>query len=289
MKRFFLYILFFGAISTVFVERQVYCTDNNRFQKRHASEKKLVVIIPSYNNAQWYKKNIDSVLSQKYANYCVLYIDDCSPDKTGKLVKKYLSEKDTYNRVKLIQNKKRVGAMANWYTAIHSCADSDIIVSLDGDDWFAHDTVLQRINKEYSDPHVWLTYGNYVTWPRESKGVCKPIPSFICWSNLFRNYPWVSTHLRTFYAALFKKIDKNDLMDNGVFLSVLCDWAMMYPMLEMAGKHICFISDVLYVYNTGNPINDSKVDLQKMLYYERVIRTKSRYRSLQGELLFKKG
>src|SRR5437868_2077214 len=42
------------------------------------TQKPIVVIIPSYNNVQWCVKNIESVLTQNYSNYRVIYIDDCS-------------------------------------------------------------------------------------------------------------------------------------------------------------------------------------------------------------------
>ena len=41
-----------------------------------AEEKPMVVVIPSYNNIKWYKKNLDSVLNQKYQNFRVILIDD---------------------------------------------------------------------------------------------------------------------------------------------------------------------------------------------------------------------
>ena len=47
----------------------------------------FVIVIPSYNNAQWYKRNLDSVFAQTYKNFSVIYLDDCSPDGTGQLVK----------------------------------------------------------------------------------------------------------------------------------------------------------------------------------------------------------
>jgi hypothetical protein len=47
-------------------------------------EKNLTVIISSYNNKDWYRYNLDSVITQKYSNYQVLYIDDCSPDGTAR-------------------------------------------------------------------------------------------------------------------------------------------------------------------------------------------------------------
>ena len=110
------------------------------------TEKNMVVVIPSYNNSRYYKANLDSVLSQKYTNFRAIYIDDCSPDGTGDLVEEYIKQHDTHNRITLIKNSTRQGAMANLYHAIHSCDDNDIILTLDGDDWFAHKKVLSKIN-----------------------------------------------------------------------------------------------------------------------------------------------
>ena len=45
--------------------------------KKTKEDKHFVFIIASYNNKQWYKPNLDSVFSQKYKNYHVIYTDDC--------------------------------------------------------------------------------------------------------------------------------------------------------------------------------------------------------------------
>ncbi len=245
-----------------------------------AGQKALVVIIPSYNNERWCIKNLESVFAQKYDNYRVIYINDKSKDHTFELVKQYIDEHGYADKVELRNNPERLGAMANLYNAIHSCNDAEIAVILDGDDWFANDQVLSRVNQEYANPEVWLTYGQFVCYPSNNPGFCKEFPSFIAWANLYRSYTWVATHLRTFYAGLFKKITKEDLMYEGEFLSVLYDQAMMYPMLEMAGNHVRFIPDALYVYNQDNPINDGKVALQKVLRFERMVRRMPRYARL---------
>lgn len=52
----------------------------------------MVVVIPSYKNAQWYECNLASVFEQTYKNYSVIYIDDASPDKTGYLVQAYVKK-----------------------------------------------------------------------------------------------------------------------------------------------------------------------------------------------------
>ncbi|MFA6535598.1 MAG: glycosyltransferase family 2 protein, partial [Candidatus Babeliales bacterium] len=217
-------------------------------------EKKFVVIIASFNNKNWYKVNLDSILSQKYENYKVIYIDDNSTDGTGGLVKEYISaHKDKLNKILFIQNTVRCGATANIYKAIHSCDNDSIIVILDGDDWVKNDHVLALLNKVYSDPNIWLTYGQFERYPYCTVGYCSEIPEEVIKANSFRSYKWVSSHLRTFYAWLYKRIKLEDLMFDGEFVPVCSDLVTMFPMLEMAGRHFKFISDVLYVYNCINP------------------------------------
>lgn len=249
---------------------------------RQWREKKLVVIIPSYNNVQWCQKNLESVFAQNYHNYRVIYIDDCSTDGMYEAVKNCIEQHKQTHRVTLIRNNERRGAMANWYASIWSCADNEIVINLDGDDWFKHSYVLQRVNEEYQNQDVWLTYGQFEFYPAGKVGWCHTLPQDIVENNLYRYYPnpGVPSHLRTFYAWLFKKIKTEDLMLNDDFFPATCDQAMLFPMLEMAGQHVRFIPDILYVYNQSNPINDGKVRLQAVLSCEQIIRKKPRYAPL---------
>lgn len=227
-------------------------------------EKPMVLVIPSYKNKDWYKRNLDSTFSQNYSNYRIIYVDDASPDGTGDLVEKYVKEKNKQALVHLIKNPKRVGALANLYTAIHLCKPEEIVCTLDGDDWLSNHDVLKRVNKEYQDPQIWMTYGQHEQWMGDGKrvyqGGSEIYPENIIKNREFRKYKWVASHLRTFYAGLFHKIDKEDLMYKGEFFPMSYDYAIMYPMLEMASHHHKFIPEVLYVYNIATPLNDLKVN-----------------------------
>src|SRR3990167_2739989 len=170
-------------------------------------EKPIVVVIPSYNNEAYYKKNLRSVFEQQYSNYRVIYIDDNSKDKTYELVKKYIADKHQTERVQLIHNDPNRGAMANLYHTIHSCKDHEIVVTLDGDDWFAHEHVLARINQEYAGSDVWMTYGQFMFYPAYINGFCQKILDYMLDTpHLLRKYKWVASHPRTFYAWLFKQV-----------------------------------------------------------------------------------
>ena len=225
----------------------------------------FVIVIPSYNNAEWYKRNLDSVFAQSYKNFTVIYLDDCSPDGTGKLVKQYVQEKNMQHVVTVIENSERVGALANIYRAGQACSDEKIIITLDGDDLLAHENVLALLNIVYQDPKVWITYGCDIRWPSFERTSCTELPAHVPESGNFRLHPFSTGPTRTFYAWLFKKVQQEDLTYNGTFFDVCSDQAIMFPMLEMAGNRIKFIPDVTYIYNVAGLIHDFKLkaDLQK--------------------------
>lgn len=239
---------------------------------------KFVVIIPSYNNERWYEKNLSSLLSQDYDNFRSVYVDDCSKDRTAELVQSYIEKNNAQDKITFIKNDVRVGAMQNIYDVVHSSDDNEIAITLDGDDWFEHSSVISRVNEEYKNPECWMTYGQYKSQPDGRIGCSQQIPIDVITNSSHRSAQWRTSHLRTFFSWLFKKIKKEDFLDHtGKFYPMAWDLAMMFPMLEMSGHHSKFIPDVLYAYNVDNPINDSKVSLQQQQDTERIIRRKIRY------------
>ena len=215
-----------------------------------AVEKRIVIVSAGYNNKKYYQRMLDSVFSQKYKNWHLMYVDDCSSDGTGGLVEEYINKKGFADKVTFIKNTQHLGsAIANQYTMIHKCEATDVIAILDADDWFANANVLSRVNQEYADPSIWLTYGQFIQYPSGDRGFCYPMPEDIVQRNAFRKHTHLPSHLRTFYAGLFKKIKKEDLMIDGEFLQMTGDLAAMLPMIEMACDHFKFIPEVLLVYN----------------------------------------
>ncbi|HXW85875.1 MAG TPA: glycosyltransferase family A protein [Candidatus Bathyarchaeia archaeon] len=247
------------------------------FSVQAITERPMVVVIPSYNNQQWCIKNLASVFSQQYTNYRVIYIDDCSTDKTASLVNTFLKSCDAQKQVTFISNSTNQGSLANLYRAIHACADDEIIVLLDGDDCFAHEQVLAIVNDAYEKTDSWIVYSQHQCYPSLLVGDSAAFSETILQHAAFRRVAWVSSALRTFYAGLFKQIPLQDLLYKGTFFPVAGDLAYMFPMLEMAGDRIFFLDEILYIYNIVNPLNDFKVHggLQKKLDY--YIRGKDSY------------
>jgi glycosyltransferase involved in cell wall biosynthesis len=251
------------------------------------------VFIPSYNNEKWCERNLEALFSQTYTNWTMYYIDDCSSDKTGEFVEKYVKDRGFENKCTIVHNSVRKRAMANYCEAIKHAKPHAVVVSYDGDDFLFGKRVLEKLANIYKDPNVWMTYGSYR--PEPSKGfpgcICRKLPQKVMKHRLFRKYKWVTSQLRTFYAALFNKIDQKDLKYygkdikykgfRGQFVPTTCDLAMMFPMLEMASKgHICYVKDVIYIYNRYN-FNDCVVNGKLQIKMDHYIRAKKRYRPLE--------
>ncbi|MCX5922335.1 MAG: glycosyltransferase family A protein [Candidatus Dependentiae bacterium] len=234
-------------------------------------EKKIVVIIPSFNNAPYYEKNISSVLTQDYSNYRIIYIDDCSTDGTGALVEQLIKDNHLENTITLMKNNYSRKALSNLYRAAHLCDPTDIILELDGDDWLTHNQVLKKINELFSTTDTWLAYAQYMNVPEEKAkelkmsiiGYARETPPALIASREFRG-KWLWSGLRMFYAWLFDGIKLEDLLlpempYKGKFFPTSKDGAIMYPMLEMAGSRIKFIPEILLDRNVDTPLNDFKV------------------------------
>jgi len=245
--------------------------------KLAAFERPFCIVIPSYNNQEWIEQNLDSVFDQKYQNYRVIYIADAPTDETEVLVRDYVKMRNQEHRFTLISNVERQGVLACMCQAIFLCDKEEIIVDLDGNDWLAHDEVLLELNKIYADPDVWMTYGQFLRYPGFLVGFASEVPEEVIEENKFRSFGGAVTHLKTFYAGLFQEIEKKDFLFEGKFIQKAADLAYTIPILEMAGDHIRFVSDVLYIYNHSYPVHDHKVSNQLEEKMDRFIRSKESY------------
>lgn len=252
-------------------------------------EKKFVIVITSYNNADWFEKNLGCLFTQLnnddtglYENYRVIYVDDCSPDGTAELIEKYIIACNQQHRVTLIKNKTRKRAMANLYYALQLCQSDEIVFNYDGDDWLADDHVFARINEIYQDPDIWITYGQFKNWPTGELGYCQPLSDELIQKQNFRKKWWKPGQLRTFYAWLFNQIKLKDLLFEGPyfqgqFFPANADLAVYYPMMEMAGSHYYFIPEVIYIRNVATPLNDFKANKEVQILGSKLLREKPKY------------
>ena len=224
-------------------------------------QREIAIVIPTYNNSKnnICIKNIESVLAQHYDNYHVYIINDVSTDDTFTTISNYVEQHPLKHKVTFIDNARRIGAMANYYGLITQLPDHVIVINLDGDDWLAHEHVFSYINSLYENLNLWITYGQYIEYPHGTRGFCSGYSKKVIQENSFRQHGLPISHLRTYYAWLFKKLKKKDLMYQGAFVKATCDKVLMVPMIEMSGGRFKCVEDILYVYNAVNPLSDMRV------------------------------
>ncbi len=207
----------------------------------------FAVVIVCHNNGAFVEKTLQSVFSQNYLDFRIFYIDDGSNDGSFELAQDLIYESGQLMRVTMIRNEERLGTVANLSRIIDTCPDSEIMVVMGGEDWLAHEWVLSRLNQYYADPDLWLTFGQYREYPEYSLGFCHPLVQ----DKPARNQPFTASHLKTFYAGLFRQIQPKDLIFDA-------DLAYMAPMLEMAKGHSMFIPEILYIENRAVPRKEDR-------------------------------
>jgi len=249
----------------------------------------FTILILSYNNERWAEENLDSACWQNSTNpYNIIFINDCSTDATGKIAEEYVKKHHMEDKVTIIHNDTNKGAMANTYFAIHTLIpDDSIVVHLDGDDSFSHNNILRVLESYYNDPEdVWITYGSCMKVPDGDTDMSREVPRSIFDERGLRKYPFVTQHIRTFKAWLFKQISLEDFFYEGKFMSAAGDMAAMYPMLEMSyspeGNHIRYVKELLYYYRTNNPISDFRILSKQQSEIDQFIRSKPPYAPLNS-------
>ena len=217
----------------------------------------LVVVIPARNDSEWLPRNFGSLAGQRYQNFRVIYIDDCSTDNTPQAVSHWSHHYQLTDRLTYLRTPERNYQGCSRFLAYHLCRDSEVICMLDGDDWLADPHALSSVVSAYRQGAM-ATYGSYRRFSGGAtqsfvyaSGPAEQFPPEVIQQRSFRKYRWLSQHLRTGYAALYKRIALTDLIDpNNQFYRCCTDLAEMFPVLEMAGSQLRQINRCVYIYNT---------------------------------------
>ena len=236
------------------------------------------IVVPVFNAEKYIEKCISSILKQTFKNYKVQIVDDCSTDSTYERAASLIKNRKNSKNISIFRNSSRSGALKNISDLLNKEIEEPsktIDILIDGDDYLYSGDVLNIIKDKYLQTNCLLTYGSHLS----SQGVQgKKYPGFIRRFNLFRNYFWYASHLKTFRHDLWLSIKPNDLLDkNGNYFSFASDLAIMFPMLEMAGNRQEFMDEVLYVYNDENPISDHKIRRNDQILAAKEIRQKNKY------------
>ena len=236
----------------------------------------MIILTTTYNCEKFVERSLLSIMSQRFKDFKCYITDDMSTDNTVNVIKETIKNDP---RFVLIENHEKFYQPGNYEQVIRwrAIEGNEVCVEVDGDDWLPNSNVFSKINEIYQDDNVWMTSGSF-KYHDGRNGFANPPTKF----SDIRKQTFTLSHLRTWRAWLWNKIQPEDLRDeNGNFWSVAGDLAFMFPMFEMSGEeHYRFLTDINYIYNESNPINDHKVNLDKVMKTVNKIRNKKEYQKL---------
>jgi len=226
---------------------------------------------------------LDSLRSQSFDRWCAYVTVDPCGDRTFEVATAAAAGDP---RIDIQRNAGRQYSMVNLIRAIDRsrAAPEDVVVVLDGDDWFATADALGIIAGTYDRFSCWMTYGS---WIADQPGLEEMRggrwPPYSAETTDFREAPWLGTAVRTWKRWLWDLIDDRDFRDAaGNYFRVTEDQAAMLPMLEMSGtERARHIPDVLMVYNRSSPHACGLTCCGEMLANGEYLRTRAPYSRLR--------
>ena len=117
---------------------------------------KISIIIPNYNHAKFLKKRIDSILNQKFTDFEVIILDDCSTDDSRDIINSY---KDERISLKLFNDKNSGSPFKQWKKGIEA-AKYDYIWIAESDDWADLNFLYEAENILKTHQNISLYYSN---------------------------------------------------------------------------------------------------------------------------------
>jgi GT2 family glycosyltransferase len=115
---------------------------------------RLSVCIPAYNGAKYLGEAIKSVLKQKFKDFELLIVDDCSSDNTEKVVHSFSDRRMRYHK-----NPVRLGLTGNWNRCVE-LASGDYVCIFHQDDLMLPDNLSRKLTVLESSPSVGFVYSD---------------------------------------------------------------------------------------------------------------------------------
>tara|TARA_B100000282_G_scaffold283682_1_gene247552 strand:- start:782 stop:1489 length:708 start_codon:yes stop_codon:yes gene_type:complete len=207
---------------------------------------KVVFIVPMFNAAPHVKELVESLKSQTNPNWEAVLIDDMSNDDTI-----FMANHCTGNdeRFSVIVNKEKKWALKNVVDNSRNVNLKNIIAVLDGDDYICNKNTVQLIIDAYQDDDVDTVWTAH-KWDINNINISKPFPPD---TNINPyEYPWITSHLKTFRAKLIHQIHDDNFRDMyGDWFRRGYDQALYLPLLYLSKKRK-YIDEVCYLYRINS-------------------------------------
>mgnify|MGYP001282934927 CR=1 FL=1 len=129
---------------------------------------RIDIILPNYNSEKYIRQTIKSIINQEYKNWKLLIIDDCSNDKTKKILKNFSKHK----KIKIFWLKKNRGAGYSRNYALKK-SNAPFVAFIDSDDLWKKNKLKNQLNFMKKNNFT-FTYTNYETFGKKRKKINNP-------------------------------------------------------------------------------------------------------------------
>ena len=150
-------------------------------------KKKLIsIIINCYNGEKYLSETLSSILHQKYKNFEVIFVDNCSNDSSSKIFKKIND-----SRFKYFKTKKKIKLYEARNYALKKCK-GHFITFIDTDDWWDRNFLFSRSKFFNSSNEYGFCFSNCFHYLENRKKYIifskKKLPSGYILEDLLKNY-----------------------------------------------------------------------------------------------------
>ena len=166
------------------------------------NERKVVVSVVTtcYNQVRHISQTIQSIAIQNYPNWELVIVDDCSVDRSRKVIKKCIQKLKIADKVQLIVHDKNTGCGRSLRDAIEK-SSGELIAVVDGDDTLNNRKALSMMVKAHAkNPDASLVYSNYT----ECNGSLRPIVKYKT-KQLEEGRTYLGTKIRISHLKCFKR------------------------------------------------------------------------------------
>jgi len=103
---------------------------------------KISIIVPVYNVEKYIHRCINSILSQTFTDFECIFVDDYTPDDSGKICDEYAKKNEL---LKVIHNTKNMGASLSRKIGLEN-SSGEYVQFIDSDDWIEPD-MMEKLYK----------------------------------------------------------------------------------------------------------------------------------------------
>lgn len=231
------------------------------------TEKKVSVIIPIYNAAQYLHKCLKSVISQTYKNLDIILIDDGSLDDSYDIAKEY-QEKDS--RIRLF-TQTNIGLIATRKRGIE-LAEGEIVGFVDSDDWIEpimYERLVQCMEENECDLVTSGIYRDYADGSRKE------------WYDLYPEGVYVNLE-SAIYPSMLHDFKKNEMGLKCTLVNKLYRRQILQDIYGEIDTRVFYGEDALTIYPYC--LRCKRIYILNEAYYHYYIRNNSMCRAANEKL-----